>query len=285
MNVFAIGGGVAGALIALTVVGGSWYTVSDGYRGVITRNGAVVGTAEPGLGFKMPLIDGVKDISIQSQNRQYEAVSAYSRDQQTAVLAISVSYRFPADSVEEVQVNYGGEEGVLSRLVDRKVLEEVKRVFGQFNAVTSIQERGRLTAEVSEAIIKAIDGPVIIESVQIENIDFSDAYEQSIEHRMLAEVAVEKEKQELAKQKVQAEIAVTQAQAVADSNLAKAKAEAEAIELRGAAEAKAIRDKGAALRDNPSLVDLVQAERWDGVLPQTMIPGGAVPMLSLPAQP
>lgn len=281
MNVFAIGGGVVAALMALTVAGGSWYTVSDGYRGVITRNGAVVGTAEPGLGFKMPIIDGVKDISVQSQTRQYTAVAAYSRDQQTAELAISVSYRFTADAVEDIFINYGGEEGVLTRLVDRKVFEEVKRVFGQFNAVTSIQERGRLSAEISKAITDSIKGPVIIESVQIENIDFSDAYEKSIEARMLAEVAVEKEKQELAKQKVQAEITVTQAQATADSNLATAKAEAQAIELKGAAEAKAIRERGAALRDNPQLVDLVQAERWDGVLPQTMIPGGAVPMLNV----
>lgn len=281
INPFAIGGGVVAAVVALTVIGGSWYTVSDGYRGVITRNGAVVGTAEPGLGFKMPIIDGVKDISVQSQNRQYAEVAAYSRDQQTAVLAISVSYRFPADSVEDVQVNYGGEEGVLTRLVDRKVLEEVKRVFGQFNAVTSIQERGRLTAEISEAITKSISGPVIIESVQIENIDFSDAYESSIEQRMLAEVGVEKEKQELAKQKVQAEIAVTQAQAVADSNLAKAKSDAEAIELRGAAEAKAIRDRGAALRDNPDLIGLVQAEKWNGQLPTTMLPNSTVPFMNM----
>lgn len=281
INPIAIGGGIIASLVALTVIGGSWYTVSDGYRGVITRNGAVVGTAEPGLGFKMPLIDGVKDISVQSQNRQYAEVAAYSRDQQTAVLAISVSYRFPADAVEEVQVNYGGEEGVLSRLVDRKVLEEVKRVFGQFNAVTSIQERGRLTSEISAAIISAINGPIIIESVQIENIDFSDAYESSIEQRMLAEVAVEKEKQELAKQKVQAEIAVTQAQAVADSNLAKAKSEAEAIELRGGAEAKAIRDRGAALRDNPDLIGLVQAEKWNGQLPTTMLPNSTVPFMNM----
>lgn len=281
MNVFAIGGGVVAALMALTVAGGSWYTVSDGYRGVITRNGAVVGTAEPGLGFKMPIIDGVKDISIQSQARQYADVAAYSRDQQTAILAISVSYRFAADSVEDIYINYGGEEGVLTRLVDRKVYEEVKRVFGQFNAATSIQERGRLSAELSEAISKSISGPIIIESVQIENIDFSDAYEQSIEARMLAEVEVQRVKQNAEREKVEAEIAVIQAQAVADSNLAKAKSEAEAIELRGKAEATAIRDKGAALRDNPQLVDLVQAERWDGVLPQTMIPGGSVPMLSI----
>jgi len=48
-----VGSSVAGVvgLVALTVLGGSWYTVGEGYRGVQLRNGAVVGTAEPGLGF------------------------------------------------------------------------------------------------------------------------------------------------------------------------------------------------------------------------------------------
>jgi regulator of protease activity HflC (stomatin/prohibitin superfamily) len=70
--------GVVG-LTALTVLGGSWYTVGEGYRGVALRNGAVIGTSEPGLGFKMPIIDSVVDISVQSQARQYENMLSYSR--------------------------------------------------------------------------------------------------------------------------------------------------------------------------------------------------------------
>lgn len=110
-------------LVGLTVLGGSWYTVDSGFRGVQVRNGAVTGTAEPGLGFKMPLIDKVIDISVQSQARQYTDVATYSKDQQTAMLAISVNYRFPADQVEAIYTNFGGEEGVLSRLLDRQVFD------------------------------------------------------------------------------------------------------------------------------------------------------------------
>ena len=57
--------------------------------------------------------------------------------------------------------------------------------------------------------------------------------------------------------------------------------EAASIQARGAAEATAIRAKGDALGQNPALIPLIQAERWDGKLPVTMVPGGAVPMLSL----
>lgn len=269
------------ALVGLTVLGGSWYTVDSGYRGVQTRNGAVIGTAEPGLGFKMPLVDSVVDISIQSQARRYENVAAYSKDQQTATLEISVNYRFPADQVEQIYTNFGGEEGVLSRLLDRKVFDETKNVFGKFNAVTAIQDRERLVAEVQTKLQASVVGPIIIESVQIENIDFSSAYENSIEQRMLAEVEVQKVKQNAEREKVQAEIAVIQAQAQADAKLAKAAAQAKATELQGDAEAQAIQAKGAALRNNPELVELIQAEKWDGRLPTTMVPGSSVPFVNV----
>jgi regulator of protease activity HflC (stomatin/prohibitin superfamily) len=282
MNV-VVGGGIAAlvGIVALTVIGGSWYTVDEGYRGVALRNGAVIGTAEPGLGFKMPIIDSVVDISIQSQAQMYENVMVYSRDQQTAGLALSVNYRFSADQVETIYREYGGESGVISRLLDRQVLEEVKNVFGKFNAVTAIQERERLAAEVQMAIQKAVIGPIIVESVQVENIDFSDAYENSIEQRMLAEVEVQRVQQNAEREKVQAEIKVIQAQADADARVAQATAEAEAITLTGNAEASAIRARGDALRDNPALIDLVQAERWNGALPTTMIPGQTVPFMNV----
>jgi len=154
-------------------------------------------------------------------------------------------------------------------------------VFGQFNAVTAIQERARLVAEVQMAIQNAVQGPIIIESVQIENIDFSDAYENSIEQRMLAEVEVQKIQQNAEREKVQAEIKVIQAQADADARVAQATAEARAITLTGNAEAEAINARGAALRDNPTLIDLVSAERWNGVLPTTMVPGATVPFISV----
>ncbi len=270
-RILGIVGAVFVGLIALVILGGSFYTVDQGERGVILRNGAVVGTADPGLGFKLPIIDSVKEINVQTQARLYEKVMVYSRDQQTADLYISVNYRIASDQVEQIYSEFGGRDGIVSRLLDRQVPEEVKNVFGQFNAVTAIQERARLSTEVQNAIQKSVTTPLlIVESVQIENIDFSEAYEQSIEQRMLAEVEVQKVQQNAQREKVQAEIAVIQARAQAD-----------AVKLQGDAEAHAINARGKALRDNPSLVELVQAEKWDGKLPTTMVPGQTVPFINV----
>lgn len=277
-----------GALVAVGVVGGSillgsWYTIDQTERGVILRNGALIGTADPGLHFKWPLVDSIHEISVQSRAQLYDNVETYSRDQQPATLKISVNYKVPFDQVTNVYTNYGSLENMVSRVVDRKVFEQTKNVFGRFNAVTAIQDRARLNAEVSAAITSSISGaPVIIESVQIEDIAFSSAYEQSIENRMLAEVEVQKLRQNAEREKVQAEIVVTQAKAQADAVRAQAQAQAESITLKGEAEAKAIRARGAALRDNPSLIGLVQAEKWNGQLPTTMVPDSTVPFMQMP---
>jgi regulator of protease activity HflC (stomatin/prohibitin superfamily) len=270
-TVLGIGGAVVVGLIALTVVGGSFYTVDQGERGVILRNGAVVGTAEPGLGFKLPIVDSIREINVQTQARVYEKVMVYSRDQQNANLQVSVNYRLATDQVEKIYSEFGGQDGIVTRLLDRQVPEEVKNVFGRFNAVTAIQERARLGMEIQDAIQKASNNTMmIVESVQVENIDFSDAYEKSIEQRMLAEVEVQKVQQNAEREKVQAEIAVIQA-----------KAQADAVKLQGDAEAHAINARGKALRDNPALIELVQAEKWDGKLPTTMVPGQTVPFINV----
>lgn len=286
---------VAG-IIGLTVLWGSWYNIDERERGVILRNGRVIGVATPGLGFKIPIVDSVIEISVQTHIVRFDKLQSYSRDQQPADLAFSVNFRASPEGVDDLYSQYGSLQGFEDRVIRPKVMEELKSVFGQYNAVTAIQERARLNSEIRSALMKAVHGtgkgPVVIENAQIENIDFSNAYEKSIEERMLAEVEVQKMRQNAEREKVQADIVNTQAKAraeavrtaaagQAEATKLQAEADATAIRLRGEAQALAIKARGDALKDNPGLVALTQAERWDGKLPATMLPGGAVPMLDL----
>ena len=220
-NRFQMAGAVAVVvvLLAMTLFFGSWYTIDQGERGVHLRNGAVVGSAEPGLGFKLPVFDTIKRISVQNLTVQYDKVSAYSKDQQTAEIRVSVSFHVPPGDVIALYSEYGSVEGLTSRLVDRQVPTQVENVFGQYTAISAVQNRVTFVKDVTKAIRDAVKGPLVIDGVQIENIDFSDAYEKSIELRMQAEVLVQTEKQNLEKEKVQAQIAVTQANGAADSSL------------------------------------------------------------------
>ena len=72
------------------------------------------------------------------------------------------------------------------------------------------------------------------------------------------------------------------AKAQAEIKVVQANAEAAAITARGNAEASAIKARGEALRQSPELVALTAAEKWNGVLPTTMVPGGAVPFVAVP---
>lgn len=274
-------------LAFIVIVFGSWYTVDQGERAVLLRNGAIVATSEPGLHFKMPWIEDFVRISVQQQSLRWTCdkegpcMQAYSQDQQPADLRVSVNWHIPEGEVASAYSTFGGLAGLQDRLIARKAPQEVKTVFGRFNAVTVIQERARFNKEVAAAVSAAIDGPVTIDSVQVENIDFSDAYEKSVEARMTAQVEVQKREQELAQKKIEAQITVTNAQAQADSQLAVAKANSEAIRIQGDAQASAIKARAAALADNPLLVQLTASERWNGVLPTTMLPGSTLPFISV----
>jgi regulator of protease activity HflC (stomatin/prohibitin superfamily) len=261
---------------------GCFYTVDQGERAVTLRNGAVTGTAEPGLHFKLPFIDDYVRISTQAHTLRFAKVESYSRDQQPATLIVSVTYHVPETQVDELYARYGSIKALDERLIARKILDRTKTTFGQFTAISAVQNRADLTKRLNEAVTESVAGqPVQIEGVQIEEIGYSPAYEASVESRMKAEVEVNTQQQNLEKERISAEIAVTQAKGRADSVVADAKAKAESVRLAGVAEATAIKAKGDALAANPSLVALISAERWDGKLPNTMVPGGATPFIGV----
>lgn len=272
---------IAALLVAGGIIFSSWYTIDESERGVLLRNGALVKVVEPGLSFKMPFFESVRRISIQSFSTKYEGLPAYSSDQQTANLTVSVSWRVDPSKVDEVYTRYRDVQGLLDRLITRNIQTQTENVFGQYTAVKAVQNRTQFVADVQKAIRDAIRGPVIIESVQVENIDFNDDYERAISERMKAEVEVKTREQSLKTEQVQAQIRVTQAKAEADSQLAKAEAQAKAIRLIGQAEADAVRLKAEALNTNPRLVELTKAEKWNGTLPTHVIPNGALPFVDV----
>src|SRR3977135_2694679 len=184
--------GIAGAAIAglvvLVAILGSWYTVDQTERGVLLRNGAVIGHAQPGLGFKVPLIDGVERLSVKNSHSTWDKMHSYSTAQQPADLKISVTLRASPDKVADLYAKFGRLDTAVNQVVNPAVNQQVKIVFGRYTAVKAIQERGALNSAIKDAITSTLkdDPMIIIESVQLENIEFSANYLHSIEQRMLA---------------------------------------------------------------------------------------------------
>ncbi len=269
-----------GAFIFLSLVLSTYYTVNQGELGVVLHFGAVDGVSQPGIHFKTPFVTTVEKISIQPQvvvygtdsNAQFQS---YSRDQQPANLQVSVNYH--ATDVVAVYSQFGDLDTMRARIIDPKVYEQVKNVFGQFDAADAIQKRAKLNAEVFNALRDAVKGPLIIDSVQIQDITFSQQYEGAVEARMQAIVKQQQAEADKAKRIIDADAAAYEVEA-------QAKATAFSKQAVGEAEAAAIRARGDALRANPELPSLVAAEKWNGVLPTQMVPGNAVPFLQLNAK-
>src|SRR2546429_9308052 len=89
--------GIIGAIVAVIVIviiaAGSWYTVDQTERGVRLRYGATIGTAQPGLGFKIPPLDSVEKVSVKPITYSCDKMNSYSYDHQPAGLKITCTLR------------------------------------------------------------------------------------------------------------------------------------------------------------------------------------------------
>jgi regulator of protease activity HflC (stomatin/prohibitin superfamily) len=274
----ALLGGVA-AVVVLLLLYSTYFTIDQGERGVILHWGAIAGEAEPGLHFKLPIVTTIEKVSVQIQKDAFERtgdsdarMQAYSRDQQPATIAVSVNYHVTDASA--VYAQYGSLANMELRIINPRAYEQLKNVFGQFDAADAIQKRASLNAEVYNAIRTAVRGPVVIDSVQIEDISFSQQYEGAVEARMQAIVKQQQAEADKQKRIIDADASAYEVKAAAD-------AKAHQIEVQGNAEAGAIKARGDALRDNPGLPTLVAAEKWNGVLPTTMVPGNSLPFVNI----
>lgn len=268
-------------VIFLSAFFGSFYVIDQGEVGVHTRFGSITGVEGPGFHVKLPFADGITVYSAQSHRMDYNTV-AYSKDVQAAKTNLSVLYHLNPGAVDKIYSQFGPGGRIVERTLDATISARVEEVFGQYAAATIVSQRIELGKQLTEAVRSSLPGDLItVESVNLGNVDFSDAYEAAIESAMQAEAEVHKVRNELAREKIEAEKTVVTATAEAEASRQHAKAEADALRMRGEAEATAIEAKGKALRDNPNLSTLIAVERWNGALPQTQVPGATLPFIGI----
>lgn len=270
-----------GIVFGLVILFSSYFTVDAGEKGVIRRFGETIRTVDAGLGFKLPIVDSLIKISTREQTLKFESLAAYTRDQQSvnADLAITFNVVDPIDLYNR----YRTIPDMVNQIISPRVRAQLETTFGQFTVETSIKERAKLSETLQNNVRKAMEGqPIQLGSLQLAEIKYSDAYERGIEQSMQKNIEIQTQQRQHEIAIINAKIRTTEAQAVADAQIIKAKADAEQVRLQGEAEAAAIRAKGEALKENQQLVQLTAAERWNGVLPQTMLPNSSVPFIQMP---
>jgi regulator of protease activity HflC (stomatin/prohibitin superfamily) len=282
--------GIAG-LFTLSLVFGCFYTVGTGEAAIKLRYGQVVGPVSGGLGFKLPWVETVNKYSTAWHTITWDKIEAYSKDQQPGTMKVSISWQLNPDQASCMPSSYQSTDNIETGLVQPKVQNNIKNVFGTYTAAEAINQGANLTNDIAKAIEQSVSTvepcgkPIVqVQNFNLEDVAFSDAYEKSVEERMIAEIQVAKAQQQADQAKKEADKAFNEAVGRAKSVEREADAQAHKIEAIGKAEANAIALKGAALRANPEANPyLIIAQKWNGQLPTSMIPGSTVPFMKIEA--
>ncbi len=139
------------------------------------------------------------------------------------------------------------------------------------NALTQGGKTHLLDAVTKE--IRAKLDPIGIRIVKLSwltDLQYPEQVRQSINAKIEATQRALLRENEVAQSKAEAEKLRVAAQGEADAQLTRARAEAEAIAI-----------KAKALADNPAVLELNAIEKWNGVLPQYLTTGAAVPFVPM----
>ncbi len=286
---FIIGGFFVLLFASLSCLG--FEQVNAGHRGIKLVWGKVVSNSLPeGLYFYNPISTNIvtMDTRLQKKTTQLET---YTKDIQQTTMYITVNYFVDPNNAhilyQRIGTNYS------NTLIEPALMSAVKDVVGKVEADKFINNRELVTEEIKQKLSKALDGShVIIQSVSIEDIAFSGAFEAAIEAKQIATQEAIKSQNETVRVEEEGKQRVIKARAESDSKKAQSdadayaievesKAKAEAIRQMGLAESEAIREKSKALAQNANLVELTKAERWNGALPQNIYGSGPIPFLDI----
>ncbi|WNC73434.1 prohibitin family protein [Thalassotalea psychrophila] len=272
---------VAGAVVAAIALFGSVYTVNEGHIGIVKRFSEAKEQVNPGLHFKVPLIDSVEEIEVRTRKNEEKMLSS-TKEQMPVTIIVSVNWTVDKSAALDLFRQYGGLSQFESRILDPRFRSATKDVIPKYNAEQLIQDRASAIQGIEANFIEEMkDFPVSVDNIQIENIQLPAKYLTSIETKQTEKNLAAAEEHKLARQNLEAQRAVNTSKAQADGIELVAIAEAKAIKLKGLAEAEAITAKAKALGDNPLIVKLTEAQNWDGKLPATMLGGQNMPILDM----
>jgi regulator of protease activity HflC (stomatin/prohibitin superfamily) len=277
-------------LIIFVISLNPFFSVKESERAVVTRFGAFSHIAGPGIHFRIPFVNSIREFSVAQQQLEVQDAETFTVDNQMVKVDFVVLFEIPDGNVERIFREVPNYHNRLRNLS----LEQMKRILGQRNIADLPSQRGDITNSVTSSLrteAERLLGLSVI-AFQLVNVEYSPSFRQAVEMSAVAKARVEQVEQERRQAEVQAQTAQIQARAQAEQQVARAEgearsriaianAEAQAIRLRGEAEAASIQAQSRALADNPNYVQLRQAERWNGVLPSQLLGHAPVPFLNL----
>ena len=244
-------------IVGLIVIFNSFSIVNEGYIGVKYRFGKIVDSSlTAGLNFHIPFIEEIKPVDVREQVYEVET-DAYTSDTQTVdELRLKLNYCYDSSQLSEI-IRAIGVENVVSKLLVPNVAKISKDEIGKVKAEDLVQNRSTVQNAIYESLKETLAGQgITVTAFAIENLSFDDAFEQSIQAKVIAAQDALKMQNKTAEREEEAKQKVIAAQAEADSAKIKADAEAYAIE-----------QVQKQLTNSPNYIDYMKIQQWDGKLP------------------
>lgn len=217
--------------------------VPAGHKGVTLNMGAVTGAVmNEGINFKIPFVQNAEIIDVRVKKYESKDNSSASKDLQTIKSSIAVNYRVNQDHVADLYQKIG--MSYESTVINPAISECIKSVTSRYTAEELITKRTEVSEEMKKFLQKKLSEKyILVDSFNIINFDFTDAFNTAIEEKQIAEQNALKAKYDLERIKTEAEQAVT-----------KAKGEAEAMKLKNE-------------QISQSIIYLEFIDKWDGKMP------------------
>ena len=238
--------------------------VPAGSRGVVLTWGAVSNKVlGEGIHFITPIAQHVRIIDVQEHKETAEA-SAASRDLQSVESTVALNYYLDPEKIDVLWQKIGSEYS--ERIIDPALQEAVKAATAKYTAEELITKREEVKDVIRQTLKERLGSSyIIVKDFSIINFSFSKAFSGAIEDKQIAIQKALTAENDLKRIKVEAE-----------QRIAVAKGEAEAIKMQSEA---ANNDKYISLKALE--VQKIAVEKWNGVLPTSMIPDGTLPFINL----
>lgn len=213
-----------GLLPLLLILFSCFATVQTGEIGVKTRFGKIVGTtANEGIVFKLPY-EKLQKVNIKVQKYENkEELSTSTKDMQIVEhIKVSVNYQINGDKAVDLYKNVG--INYQTTVLEPTIQETIKSVISKYTAAELVTKRSEVALDINETLNeRLINYEITSIAVAINNFDFSDAYNQAIEKKAVAEQEAQTSKNQLEKAKIDAERKKVEAEGEAAANKTKEK--------------------------------------------------------------
>ena len=252
------------AIIGLITFFSSINIVQDGTVGVVRRFGEITEIITPGgWNVRLSWIHDVQIFDVRTREANME-FNAYSVDAQNIRGQISIQYRLIPGAVVLVAREFGTLEQ-LESMIHAMFNQQILNTIASRTATYLIEQMYLIEGEIHARILpNEINFHITVTNIALEGLQFSDAFRQAVDARIVAREHQEQTRIEVETERLRADLALEVARLEGEAVVVAAEADARAIQVM----LEVWDDLTTDVRD--IMLRQLAIETWDGSLPNVV---------------